>query len=170
MTPDHFPLDALSIIDRTPGQPPAYAQVAEQLRAVISTHQLGPGIKLPSEPELIERFHLSRMTVREGIRVLRDEGILDARHGTGVFVVSNPHTDHRAADRWMLAQIPIDLPDDHELLAVATIALDAAGEYSLSIRNVVDASIRMTPAQQANALRILATGVEAEAVGRDEAS
>lgn len=70
----------------------------------------------------------------------------------------------------MLAQIPIDLPDHHELLAVATIALDAAGEYSLSIRNVVDASIRMTPAQQANALRILATGVEAEAVGRDEAS
>lgn len=44
----------------------------------------------------------------------------------------------------MLAQIPIDLPDDHELLAVATIALDAAGEYSLSIHNIVDASIRMT--------------------------
>ena len=68
----------------------------------------------------------------------------------------------------MLAQIPIDLPDHHELLAVATIALDAAGEYSLSIHNIVDASIRMTPAQQANALRILATGVEAEAVGREE--
>lgn len=67
----------------------------------------------------------------------------------------------------MLAQIPIDLPDDHELLAVATIALDAAGEYSLSIHNIVGASIRMTPTQQANALRILATGAEAEAVGRE---
>ena len=68
----------------------------------------------------------------------------------------------------MLAQIPIDLPDDHELLAVATIALDAAGEYSLSIHNIVDASIRMTPTQQANALRILAIGAEAEAVGRED--
>ena len=68
----------------------------------------------------------------------------------------------------MLAQIPIDIPDHHELLAVATIALDAAGEYSLSIHNVVDATITMTPAQQANSLRILATGVEAEAVGREE--
>lgn len=67
----------------------------------------------------------------------------------------------------MLAQIPIDLPDDHELLAVATIALDTAGEYSLSIHNIVGASIRMTPTQQANALRILATGAEAEAVGRE---
>lgn len=68
----------------------------------------------------------------------------------------------------MLGQIPISLPEDHELLAVATIALDRAGEYSLSIHNVVDATITMTPAQQANALRILSTGVEAEAVGREE--
>lgn len=68
----------------------------------------------------------------------------------------------------MLGQIPISLPDDHELLAVATIALDGAGAYSLSIRNVVGATVMMTPAQQAKALRILATGVEAEAVGREE--
>ena len=69
----------------------------------------------------------------------------------------------------MLAQIPIDLPDHHELLAVATIALDAAGEYSLSIHNIVDAPLKMTPTQQARALRILATGIEAEeAVGREQ--
>ena len=68
----------------------------------------------------------------------------------------------------MLGQIPISLPEDHELLAVATIALDRAGEYSLSIHNVVDATITMTPAQQANTLRILATGVEAETFGQGE--
>lgn len=68
----------------------------------------------------------------------------------------------------MLAQIPICIPDDHKLLAVTTIALDGAGEYSLHIRNVVDAPITMTPSQQANALRFLATGIEAEAVGREE--
>ncbi len=45
----------------------------------------------------------------------------------------------------MFTQIPLDLPDDHQLLAVATIAVDGAGEYSLST----------------------ATGVEAEAVGRE---
>lgn len=38
----------------------------------------------------------------------------------------------------------------------------------MSIRNVVDATITMTPAQQADALRILATGVKAEAVGQEE--
>lgn len=70
----------------------------------------------------------------------------------------------------MLRQIPFNLPEEHELLAVATIALDSAGEYSLSIHNVVDAPLRMTPTQQARALRILATGIEAEEVGREETS
>ena len=68
----------------------------------------------------------------------------------------------------MLRQISVLVPDDQELLAVATIAVDAAGEYSLSVRNVLDAPVTMTPEQQANALRILATGVEAEAIGRAE--
>lgn len=95
-----FPLDALTAIERTPGQVPAYARVAEQLRAVITEHHLGPGVKLPSEPELTERFGLSRLTVREGIRVLRDDGILDSRHGTGVFIAGEGarHDRHTAED------------------------------------------------------------------------
>ena len=68
----------------------------------------------------------------------------------------------------MLRQIPVLVPDDRKLLAAATIAVDAAGEYSLSIRNILDTTITMTPAQRANTLRILATGVEAEAVGQEE--
>ena len=69
----------------------------------------------------------------------------------------------------MLRQLPLNLPDEDELLAVATIPLDGAGEYSQSIHNIVDAPLKMTPTQQARALRILATGIEAEeAVGREQ--
>ena len=69
----------------------------------------------------------------------------------------------------MLRQLPLNLPDEDELLAVAPITLDGAGEYSLSIHNIVDAPLKMTPTQQARALRILATGIEAEeAVGREQ--
>ena len=49
----------------------------------------------------------------------------------------------------MLRQLPLNLPDEDELLAVATITLDGAGEYSLSIHNIVDAPLKMTPTQQA---------------------
>lgn len=68
----------------------------------------------------------------------------------------------------MLRGVDIEIPEGQDLLAVATISLDSAGEYKLNIRNVIDAPLTLTPAEQANALRVLATGVEAAAVGREE--
>lgn len=68
----------------------------------------------------------------------------------------------------MIRGVDIDIPEGQDLLAVATISLDSAGEYQLNIRNVIDAPLTLTPAEQANALRVLATGVEAAAVGREE--
>lgn len=61
-------------------------QIAEQLRRVIRESKVEPGTQLPSEPELVQRFGVSRMTVREGIRVLRQEDVLRVQHGVGVFV------------------------------------------------------------------------------------
>ncbi len=68
----------------------------------------------------------------------------------------------------MLRGVDIEIPEGQDLLAVATISLDSAGEYQLNIRNVIDAPLTLTPTEQANALRVLATGVEAAAVGREE--
>jgi GntR family transcriptional regulator len=43
--------------------------------------------RFPSETELTAEFEVSRATVREAIRRLREEGLLDARRGSGTFVV-----------------------------------------------------------------------------------
>lgn len=43
--------------------------------------------RLPTEMELCEEFSVSRATVREAIRHLREEGLLRARRGSGTFVV-----------------------------------------------------------------------------------
>lgn len=80
-----FPIDLLHAVIRTDTRP-AYAQIAEQLRRVIRDSKVEPGTQLPAEPELVQRFGVSRMTLREGIRVLRQEGALRAQHGVGVFV------------------------------------------------------------------------------------
>lgn len=56
------------------------------------------------------------------------------------------------------------LGDGEELLAAATIAVTADGEYSMHIADVDGAPVTMTPAQKAHALRMLATAVEAEAI------
>lgn len=59
--------------------------------------------------------------------------------------------------------LTLTVPDGQKLLAVATIAIDGDGEYQLRLANIAGSSV-MTRVQQVNALRLLATGIEAETV------
>jgi len=63
-----------------------YAQVRETLRDQIKTGVLQSGQRLPSEDELAAQFGVSRMTVRQGVSDLTDEGLLYRRRGIGTFV------------------------------------------------------------------------------------
>ncbi|SFO09938.1 GntR family transcriptional regulator [Amycolatopsis rubida] len=65
---------------------PPYQQVANNLRAAILTRKFEPGEKLPSGPDLSKRYGVARMTIQQAIRILRDEGLVVSRQGSGVFV------------------------------------------------------------------------------------
>ena len=69
---------------------PIYVQIRETLRGEITGQVLKRGEKLPSEQELASQFKVSRMTIRESIEDLVDEGLLYRRHGVGTFV-AYPH-------------------------------------------------------------------------------
>jgi GntR family transcriptional regulator len=74
---------------RTEGVP-VYVQIRETLRGEITGGILKRGERLPSEHELASKFKVSRMTIRESIEDLVDEGLLYRRHGVGTFVAF-PH-------------------------------------------------------------------------------
>ncbi|MEU0238446.1 GntR family transcriptional regulator [Nocardiopsis sp. NPDC006198] len=61
-------------------------RVADGLRSAIAAGELAEGEKLPSERALADRFGIARNTVREAVRLLSEEGLVDVRHGRGVFV------------------------------------------------------------------------------------
>ena len=65
---------------------PMYRLIADDLRARIAGKGYKPGSKLPTEGELSEQYRASRNTVREAIRRLTDEGLLESRPGQGTFV------------------------------------------------------------------------------------
>jgi DNA-binding transcriptional MocR family regulator len=69
---------------------PAYLQLAIYLRGAIIVRRLPPGSPLPSEPELSERYKVSRDTVRKAMQLLRDIGIAETRRGVGHFVTRAP--------------------------------------------------------------------------------
>jgi GntR family transcriptional regulator, transcriptional repressor for pyruvate dehydrogenase complex len=69
---------------------PAYRQVADDLRGQIMRGAVGAGERLPSESELATAFGVSRSTVREALRVLASQHLIETRRGVrgGSFVAA----------------------------------------------------------------------------------
>ncbi len=65
---------------------PAYLKVAKAIEADISARRLMPGDTLPTETELSLQFGLNRSTVREGIRLLEQQGLLERGEGKRLMV------------------------------------------------------------------------------------
>jgi DNA-binding transcriptional regulator YhcF (GntR family) len=63
-----------------------YAQLAARLRDDITTGQLRPGQRIPSETTLQQQYGVARETVRRAVAVLRSEGLVTAVRGHGVVV------------------------------------------------------------------------------------
>jgi DNA-binding FadR family transcriptional regulator len=61
--------------------PKAAELIADQLRRQIVRGELKEGDALPSESELLDRFHVSRPTLREAFRVLESESLITVRRG-----------------------------------------------------------------------------------------
>lgn len=65
---------------------PLYARLETQIAAGIANGQFPVGSRLPAEDDLVERFHVSRTTVRKAIQNLTVRGLVEIRRGTGTFV------------------------------------------------------------------------------------
>ncbi|MBR3867466.1 MAG: FadR family transcriptional regulator, partial [Butyricicoccus sp.] len=84
-------------------------QIADKLREMIIQEEMKTGSKLPAEAELMARFGVSRSTVREAVKILQTENIVDIRQGQGTFLCAMPG----------LKQDPLGLrfADQQELIA-----------------------------------------------------
>jgi DNA-binding GntR family transcriptional regulator len=65
---------------------PLYVRASEQLRRFIADGGLGDGDRLPAEAELAVMLGVSRSTVREGLRELELNGVVERVHGRGTTV------------------------------------------------------------------------------------
>lgn len=78
--------------------PSLHMQLADILREKINSRTWSVKSRIPSEHELMERYGLSRGTVRRAISSLVDEGLLVRRHGKGTFV-AEPALSHTVESR-----------------------------------------------------------------------
>jgi GntR family transcriptional repressor for pyruvate dehydrogenase complex len=82
-------------------------RVVDELRAYIERNGLQPGTKLPPERVFLEQLGVSRSSLREAVRVLSTLGLVDVRHGDGMYVAA-------PAEAWRESSI-FDASEEHAL-------------------------------------------------------
>lgn len=68
---------------------PAYIKIHDAIKKDIDNGVWPIGDRLPSERDLSEHFQVSRMTLRQAVTLLVEEGILERRIGSGTYVASH---------------------------------------------------------------------------------
>jgi GntR family transcriptional repressor for pyruvate dehydrogenase complex len=112
---------------------PVYASVQAKLREFVRHENLGPGDRLPPERQLARQLAVSRTSLRQALTALRVEGLVDIRHGHGIFLL-------RSADD-TIPPIAADLATAHpELPALGEVrnALEALAAWGAALRRSDD--------------------------------
>lgn len=115
---------------------PKYEQIATDLRGRIVRGELTPGDGIPSERDLTERWQVSRATVVKAVEVLRQEGLVETRQGTGSTVKERTPLARTAGERYRTS--------------VDTGQIYTAGEYA----EIISAEMVPAPEEVATALGV----------------
>lgn len=70
-----------------------YIRIANILREQIKSNIRAAGRKLPTEEELANRYGVSRQTIREALKLLRSEGLIATRQGSGTVISGGPERE-----------------------------------------------------------------------------
>ncbi|GAA2234867.1 MULTISPECIES: FadR/GntR family transcriptional regulator [Kitasatospora] len=113
---------------------PLSDQVIAQLRAQITSGEWPVGSRIPTEAELVEQLGVARNTVREAVRALAHNGLLDIRQGSGTYVLATSelagvmHRRFADADQDQVAELRSMLES-----AAAGLAADRRSERDLAL-------------------------------------
>ncbi|MFH8453221.1 FadR/GntR family transcriptional regulator [Streptomyces fungicidicus] len=112
-----------------------FDQVVARLRQQIISGAWPVGSRIPTEPELVRQLGVARNTVREALRALAHNGLLDIRHGSGTYVVATSELAGVMRRRFAAAG-PRDMADVRDALEVAAAGLAARRRTEEDLREL----------------------------------
>lgn len=99
-----------------------WGRIAQDLRRAIELQELLAGEQLPTENDLAEQYGVSRITVRQALAALTEDGYIQRRHGAGTFVsdglkviqhdltVAEPWRDRAATSGMRATSVQVEAP------------------------------------------------------------
>ncbi|OCA80964.1 PLP-dependent aminotransferase family protein [Pseudobacillus wudalianchiensis] len=100
---------------------PRYLQIVHAIREKINQGEWVIGSKLPTQRAIAEQFHVNRSTVITAIEILKAEGLLEGKAGSGIYVVNNRWSLSAAIsppDWEDLTQWSLQPPSDHTVQTI----------------------------------------------------
>jgi GntR family transcriptional regulator, transcriptional repressor for pyruvate dehydrogenase complex len=87
------------------------SQAANRIRQYILSHQMKPGDQLPTHDELTQRLNIGQRCLREGLSILRHQGIIETRNKGGTIVRKPTLATLNEPIRWHLDAAGFELED-----------------------------------------------------------
>lgn len=83
-------------------------QVSDRIRSLITEQHLVAGDRLPSERAMAEQFGVSRSSIREGIKLLAAQGLVETRTGDGIYVTNDLENSVLQPLTWAISMMEAD--------------------------------------------------------------
>lgn len=116
---------------------PLWAQVVDDLRRRIADREFTT--RFPTEQELVREYDVSRHTVREAIRRLSDDGMLERQRGRGTFLVARPELEQPVRGIYSLASsIVAQGLDEHSRVLSQGVCHDPESAAALELPETAD--------------------------------
>lgn len=135
---------------------PKFLEVAAYLEGLIKERGLKPGDKLYSENELVSILNVTRQTVRHGIKVLEDQGLIKRVQGSGTYL-----NDSRQSILIRRKRVAVVITYEDDYIFPRTIA----GIKSVMVANGYTFDIHVTNNRIANERKILQSIIKKDEVG-----
>ena len=119
-----------------------YEQIVDQIGQLVAEGHLKPGDRLPSERELVERFQVSRASIREAISALEMMGLIEVRSGEGTYIRQVNIDSVVAPLAWMLfieKDTDLELYEARKILEVQAAGLAAERAEEDEIKEMFEA-------------------------------
>lgn len=113
---------------------PLYRQIYSLLRGRIVEGEYAPDAALPTEDELVERYGVSRVTVRSALKLLAEEGLVVRQPGKGTFVSPGPLVEETVHRLQGFAELLMAHPDQRmEVMSMESLPASAEVAEQLDI-------------------------------------
>lgn len=155
-------------------RPRAYQRIVDAVREDVFRRRLAPGDRLPNEVALAERFAVSRLAVREALRILELQGLVRVEHGFqgGAFVADGGTAAVTDALETMLRLERLDRTELYTarrhlepVVSALAAAHRTAGTLETLAGNVTESAQRLEAGQHAFAVNLEFHAILAGACG-----